>query len=104
MPTKTTPNGREYDVDGKKFIWHPLDDDDQPGNLTDVVIPLRLKLGAIRDLSERELDAAAMFQILERLIPNQAAALDELDVNDFTNMFQTWQNEYQALSGASLGE
>lgn len=104
MPTKTTDAGREYELDGKKFVWHPLDDDDQPGNLPDVTIPLRLKLGVVRDLAGQDLDAAAMFQILERLIPDQADALDEMDLNDFQAMFVAWQGEYEALSGATLGE
>lgn len=104
MPTKTTAAGREYEVTGKKFIWHPLDDDDEVGNLPDVTIPLRLKLGQIRDMAQRELDPAAMFSILERLIPGQSDALDEMDINDFAEMFRTWQVEYNALAGATLGE
>lgn len=104
MPTKKTDTGREYEIDGKRFVWRPLDDDDQPGNLPDVEIPLRIKLGTIRALAHRDLDAAAMFDILEQVIPDQAEALDEMDLNDFQAMFSTWQAEYQALSGATLGE
>lgn len=104
MTTKKTDAGREYDIDGKTFTWHPLDDDDQPGNLEAVRIPLRLKLKVIRSMADRDLDAGAMFAILEALIPNQAEALDEMDVNDFQAMFEAWQGEYNALSGASLGE
>lgn len=105
MPTKKTDTGREYDVSGKKFTWHPLDENDEPGNLPDVTIPLRLKLGTIRDLAGRDMDVAAMFSILERLIPGQADVLDEMDVvSDFQPMFETWQSEYNALSGATLGE
>lgn len=105
MPTKKTDTGREYEIDGKRFVWHPLDDDDVAGNLPDVVIPLRVKLKVIRSLAGRDMDAAAMFDILERLIPDQAEALDEMDIaSDFQVMFQTWQSEYTALSGASPGE
>jgi hypothetical protein len=104
MPTKTTPAGREYDVDGKRFTWHPLDDDDQPGTLPDVVLPLRIKLGVLRSLSGRDLDADGMFAMLEALAPDQSDTLDEMDVADFQAMFSTWQAEYQALSGAALGE
>lgn len=104
MPTKQTKEGRDYDVDGKKFVWHPLDDGDEAGNVPDVAIPLRLKLKVIRQMSDRDLDAAAMFDILEALIPGQAETLDEMDVNDFTAMFNAWHEEYQQLAGASLGE
>ena len=103
MPTKKNDAGRKYEVNGKKFIWHPLDDDDRTGNLPDVEIPLRIKLRTIREASG-ELDAAAMFRLLEALIPNQADALDEMDVNDFQDMFVTWQKEYNALTGATPGE
>lgn len=105
MPTKKTDAGREYEIDGKKFIWHPLDENDEAGNLPDVVIPLRVKLGTIRAMSGREMDAAAMFAILEKLIPSQAEALDEMDiVTDFQPMFTAWQSEYNALTGATPGE
>lgn len=98
--------GREYEINGKKFTWHPLDEDDKPGNLPDLTIPLRIKLGLIRKIgSNREMDAAAMFDILEALIPGQAEAMDEMDiVTDFQPMFETWQSEYNSLNGATPGE
>ena len=104
MVTKTTEHGRSYDVDGKRFTWMPLDDDDQPGNLAPVVIPLRIKFGLVRDLVGQGLDAQGMFDFLNRLIPTQTDALDEMDLNDFQIMFATWQTEYEALTGASMGE
>ena len=103
MPKKQSA-GKPYTVTGKKFTWQPLDDNDERGNLPEVVIPMRIKLKVIRDLAGRDLDAAAMFEILERLIPDQADALDEMDINDFQAMFTAWQEEYAAVSGASLGE
>ena len=104
MPTKKTKAGREYEINGKRLTWHPLDDDDEPGNLADVTIPLRIKLGVVYDMNDRELDAAGMADMLDSLIPNQREALREMDLLDFEEMFRTWQTEYQALSGASLGE
>lgn len=105
MPTKTTKAGREYEVDGKKFVWHPLDDNDETGNLPDVVIPLRIKLGIIRAMADRNIDdLGAMFDLIGKVAPNQDDVVDEMDVNDFQEMFETWQDEYQALTGASLGE
>lgn len=96
MPTKKA-NGKQYAINGKTFTWTT----DEGGT---VEIPMRLKLKVIRELADREMDASAMFDILERVIPGQADALDEMDVNDFSAMFQTWQTEYQKLSGAALGE
>lgn len=104
MPTKTTKTGDAYEVTGKVFIWHPLDDDDERGNLEAVEIPLRIKLKTIRDLAGKDLDASTMFEILERIIPNQADALDEMDLNDFQACFTAWQLEYEKLQGATPGE
>lgn len=105
MPTKTTKFGRDYEVTGKKFIWHPLDDNDESGNLPDITIPLRIKLGLILDLGdEGDFNNTAMAQILESLIPDQMDRLRDMDVNDFQEMFATWQREYNTLTGASLGE
>ncbi len=103
MADKTSKSGRTYTVDGKKFSWFPLDDDDNP--LTEpVTIPLRIKLGLVREMAEQKLDAEGKFLLLSKLIPGQVAALDEMDLNDFQDMFGSWQDEYEALSGASLGE
>jgi hypothetical protein len=101
MPEKlTTVNEVQvrYHIDGKTFTWTTED-----GNT--ISIPMRIKLKVIRKLAKEELDnAATMFAILEQIIPGEADALDEMDVNDFAAMFSAWQEEYQALAGASLGE
>ena len=106
MPTKTTPTGVEYEIDGKKFTWHPEDDDGERGNLEPVVIPLRLKMKLALAFADEQgdMDAKAMKGLLEALVPNQADALGEMDVNDFQACFATWQAEYNALTGATLGE
>jgi hypothetical protein len=66
---------------------------------------MRVKLKMIRQMAGRDLDPSAMFDILEQLIPDQAEVLDEMDiVTDFQPMFEAWQDEYNKLSGASLGE
>ena len=104
MPSKTTKADQPYSIDGKMFTWQPLDENDERGNLPPVNIPMRVKLKIIRTLAGHELDADGMFDIFERLIPDQAEALDEMDLNDFQDMFSAWQTEYKALSGASLGE
>lgn len=105
MPTKKTESGREYQVTDKKFIWSPEDEDGETGNLPNVEIPMRIKLKVIRALADRDLsDAGAMFDLLEAIVPGQSAALDEMDMNDFVDMFGTWQTEYTSLNGASLPE
>lgn len=105
MPTKTTNAGREYEVDGKKLTWHAEVDTEAGEEPFDVTIPLRLKLKALRPFADQNLnDVTAMFGMLGSVIPGQAEALDEMDVNDFEQMFSTWHEEYALLNGASLGE
>lgn len=96
MPTKTAAD-KQYKVDGKTFTW-TTDDGDS------VTIPMRIKLKVIRAMSDRDLDAAAMFEMIEKIAPGQGDVLDEMDVNDFTRCFQVWQREYNALNGATPGE
>lgn len=102
MPKKKTATGREYDVTGKAFTWHP--DSDEGETLPDVTLPLRIKLKLIRRMNDVNLDAAGMFAMLEAVAPGQMDTFDEMDVNDFTDCFTTWQSEYQALQGATPGE
>src|SRR5438045_3122710 len=97
MPARTAPAGQKYKVDGKTFIWTTEDG-------AEIRIPMRVKLGVIRKMSGRDLDAAAMFDIIEAIAPGQGDVLDDTDVNDFSACFQAWQTEYQALSGATPGE
>jgi hypothetical protein len=97
MPEKSAANGQRYTIDGRTFIWTTEDGDH-------VRIPMRIKLKLIRSIAGRELDAADMFELLERLIPDQAEVIDEMDLNDFEAMFTAWQKEYESLSGATLGE
>lgn len=97
MPEKNTPNGQKYKINGKTFTWTTEDGDT-------VDIPMRIKLKVVRELSGRDLDAEAMFLVLEKLIPGETDTLDEMDLNDFQDMFGAWQKEYSKLSGATLGE
>lgn len=103
MPTKKTKSGREYEISGKKFSWFPLDDDDKPASEA-VVIPLRLKLKTVLATVDREMDAKWMAELLAEIAPGHAEVIEDMDLNDFQEMFVTWQAEYEALSGASLGE
>lgn len=105
MPTKTSKSGREYEIDGKVFVWHPEDDQGVTGNIEAIRIPLRIKLRVIRMFADLDIDDAAnMFKLLESIVPGQADVLDDMDMNDFVDMFGTWQAEYTALNGAGLGE
>lgn len=98
MPEKTTKTSDSYKIDGKKFVWTTEDGDT-------IEIPLRIKLKVLRGLSDLDADnVATMFALLEQVAPNQADVLDEMDVNDFQRCFATWQQEYNSLNGASLGE
>lgn len=104
MPEKTSKQGRKYDIDGRKVVWHPEDDDGETGSIPDIRIPLRLKLGLVLDMASKDLDNQSMAEMLEAIIPDQMDVLREMDVNDFQDMFQTWQSEYNAVSGATLPE
>lgn len=105
MPTKMTSDGRPYEIDGKRLTWHPEDDDGQRDNLPDVVLPLRIKIGLVLDLADREMDNSMMFEFVSRIVPEtHMSTVREMDINDFQDMFTTWQTEYNQLTGASLGE
>lgn len=98
MPEKTAENGSTYKIDGKTFVW-TTDEGDE------VTIPLRIKLKVIRKMAGRDLnDLDVMFDIIEAIAPGQADKLDEQDALDFQAMFEAWNDEYKALSGATLGE
>lgn len=91
------PQKDRYTIDGKTFTWTTDEG-------AEVTLPMRIKLKVIRGMADRDMDAGAMFELLEALVPNQSEVLDEMDVNDFQDMFTAWEREYKALSGASLGE
>lgn len=103
MPTKKSETGKQYRIDGKKFIWTvDVDEDQDPVEIT---IPLRIKLGVIRSVgADADMSASTMFLMLEKMAPGQGDKLDEMDLNDFQDMFTTWQDEYEKMSGATLGE
>lgn len=104
MPEKTTKDGRTYRIDGKALFWPPEDDDGAQGNLPEIRIPLRLKMKTVLAVAGRDMDNESMNALLSAVIPDQSEALGEMDVNDFQDMFTTWQTEYNSLTGASLGE
>lgn len=107
MVTKTSENGRPYDINGRTFVWHPEDDDGVRGNLPDVQIPLRIKLKLVLAMGEDDLTASnsKMIGLVNALIKGESSeVVQEMDVNDFQDMFTTWMSEYNTLTGASLGE
>lgn len=99
MPTKAseTNKSKRYSIDGKTFTWI-TDEGDR------IVLPMRIKLKVVRALADRTMDVSAMFDIIDAIAPGQSEVLDEMDVNDFSACFTAWQAEYQALTGATLGE
>jgi hypothetical protein len=104
MPAKK--KDPRFDVEGRTFVWHPLDDDDDRTTLEPVRLPLRLKIRALRSVAalSTDMDAAGMFSLLGAIVPEQEDALDEMDLNDFMVMFSTWQEVYERQNGATLGE
>lgn len=98
--------GRVYEIanKGRRFVWHADVWEDEGETPFDVTIPLRLKLAVVYEMADREMDAAAMRDLLAEVIPNQAEALGNMDMGDFQAMFTTWQSEYNALTGATPGE
>jgi hypothetical protein len=99
MPSKKSKTGQQYTIDGKTFVWTSTEAE------VEVKIPMRIKLKTLRAFSGRNLDDfETMFDLLDAVAPGQAEALDEMDLNEFQVMFDAWQTEYNALSGATLGE
>lgn len=97
MPTENNQSTDKGRVEGRTFVW-PTEDGDE------IRIPMRLKLKVLRAMEGVELDATGMFRMLEALIPDQAEALDEMDVNEFGAMFDAWNKAYTAQEGVTLGE
>ncbi|MBA3782397.1 MAG: hypothetical protein H0X12_11175 [Nocardioides sp.] len=104
MVSKTSEHGRPYDIDGRVLIWHPEDDEGARGNVPDVRIPLRIKMKLVLSMGEKEIDNTVMAEMVRAIVPNQGDVINEMDVNDFQDMFTTWQSEYNTLTGGSLGE
>jgi hypothetical protein len=105
MPTKTSASGRKFDIDGRVLIWHPeqFEGDEQ---IPDVRIPLRLKLGKLLELGEQQVMSSneKMQQLIIAIAPSQQPMILEMDVNDFQDMFSTWQREYALIAGVAMGE
>lgn len=106
MVTKHTGSGRSYEIEnGRYFVWHAAVWEDEGEEPFDVRIPLRFKVGTMRPLKGADPnDPAVMLEMLDGIIPNQADALNNLDLNDLIDMFETWFGEYEALNGATPGE
>lgn len=106
MVDKTSKQGRTYSIDGRRIIWHPEDDDGAQGNLPDVVIPLRLKMRIVLQFADKDsMDNVTMSEMLRAILPAaHQSTIEDMDVNDFQDMFVTWQDEYNSLTGGSLGE
>ena len=107
MVSKISENGRRYDIDGRTFVWHPEDDDGVQGNMPDVQIPLRIKLKTVLAIGDGDITASnsKMIEMVNAIIKGDSAeVVEEMDVNDFQDMFVTWMSEYNTLTGASLGE
>lgn len=106
MPEKTSKSGVPYMIDGRRLTWtanYVDPDDDFPR--FEVTLPLRMKVGTVIDAGAAiDMNAEAMMSFIEKLIPGQAEKVREMDLNDFQDMFETWQLEYSTLTGASLGE
>ena len=89
---------KRHRVDGKTFVWTAEDG-------SEVKIPLRLEVAVLRSMNDRDLDVLGMFDLLDMVAPGHGDVFDKMDTaTDFRPMFDAWQEEYQALSGASTGE
>lgn len=107
MPTKTTDNGRwTYHVDAKRFTWPAtIDTDDGDEATVDITLPLRIKARLIRQIAkDDDADIETIFKMIEAVAPQQVSTCEDMDMAELSTMFATWQTEYQALAGASMGE
>lgn len=98
VTVKTAKTGQTYSVSRKTFTWTT----DEGAT---VRIPMRIKLGLLRSIGDKEIDdVGTMFEMIDLLAPGQVEVMDDQDVNDFQAMFSTWQEEYNLLNLAALGE
>lgn len=104
MLTLTSSKGRTYEIDGRYIVWHPETWEDEPA-LPDIRIPLRIKLGAVMKIAGAgQLDNSRMREMLLAIVPAIEPVIEDMDVNDFRDMFETWLDTYNNLTGARLGE
>jgi hypothetical protein len=91
-------NADRFKVDGRTFTWTTEDGDT-------IALPLRLNVKDVRELNDRPLDASGMYELLERVAPDQAPKFDEMDfLFDFQPMYEAWHDEYESAAGATVGE
>ena len=89
---------KPLDHRSKVFTWTTEDG-------VNIEIPLRIKMRVLRSIGVgRDLDAGAMFDMLDAIMPGQSDVLDDMDVADFQACFTAWQTAYQGQTGATLGE
>jgi len=91
---KPDPRGK---VVGKVFTWTTQDD-------ATINVPLRVNMGVVRSMGHGDLDADAMFDMIDAIAPGQADVIDATDTNDFMDCFKAWQSAYNDRTGATLGE
>jgi hypothetical protein len=105
MVTLESKQGRPYEIDGKYIVWHPeVWEDEDP--LPDVRLPLRMKMGVLLDIGENVASSTneKMRETLLAIVPSAVDVLDQMDVNDFQDMFMTWMDVYSGRAGLNLGE
>ena len=99
-PKMTAAPNPRHTVAGHTFVWNSPDPE-----VGEVRIPLKLKTKILRKAKElQDDDLAFMFFVLDSVLGDAAATVDEMDAAEMKAMFREWQSAWQERSEATFPE
>ena len=99
-PKMTAAPNPRHTVGGHTFVWNSPDPQVGEGR-----IPLKVKTKSVRKVKElQDDDLAFMFFVLDSVLGDAAATVDEMDAAEMKAMFREWQSAWQERSEATFPE
>lgn len=100
MPKSTAPAKPEHVIAGDTFIWNSTDPE-----VGEVRIPLKFKTRILREAQKMQGDDLGfMFFVLDNVLGDEVAKVDEMDAGEMRRMFSTWQTAWSERAEAAMGE
>jgi hypothetical protein len=90
---------------GKLVVWQPASTTDDGEPLPELRLSTAVKVKHLRKMKMSENPSVdEVCDFLSALFPRQAVILDELEVDEIGDLFNTWSEEFSGRQGVSLGE